>query len=51
MTGKNKLSGAAYRKKSREKREKLTNVIMKSAKINNYFKKTDLAGIIAYFRF
>jgi len=51
MTGKNRLSGAAYRKKSKEKREKLTNVIMKSAKINNYYKKTDLPGIIAYFCF
>lgn len=48
MMGKNRLSGAAYRKKSKEKREKLTNVIMKSAKINNYFKKTDLPGIIAH---
>lgn len=44
-----KLSGAAYRKKAKEKTEKLSNIVMKSAKINSYFKKSDLSGIMVYY--
>lgn len=44
MDGKKKPSGYACRKKAKEKSEKLLNIVKKSAKIDNYFKTTDISG-------
>lgn len=44
MPNKVRLSDAAYRKKAKEKADKLSGVIEKSSKINTYFKTTVLSG-------
>lgn len=44
MPNKVRLSGAAYLKKAKEKADKLSGVIEKSAKISTYFKTTVLSG-------
>lgn len=39
MDGKKRLSGAAYRKKAKERALKITSVISKTGNLTSYFKK------------